>query len=103
MNASEHIETLVGLLTSAVIAGAWWFAAIRFRRQGLLYGLAVVATIGTLLSFAIALVVDFSTRIDTMHTLLHFQPVCDIADAVLYILFVCWLVRQRTVLEKNER
>jgi hypothetical protein len=46
MKVPQHIESIIGILTSAVIAGAWWFAAFRLQRLWFLYGLAVVATIG---------------------------------------------------------
>jgi hypothetical protein len=63
------------------------------QRLWILYGLAVVATIGTLLCIVIEWIVVSQQSLAFMVTLLHVQPIIGVADALLYILFVCWLVR----------
>jgi hypothetical protein len=81
------------LIPSAVIAGCWWFAAVRLRRHWFLYGLAAIATTGTVITAGIICVAQSGNSLVPVVTLSRIQPILGVAEAILYVFFVCWLVR----------
>lgn len=89
-----QVETLIRLLASAVIAGCWWFAAIRLQKYWVLYALAAVATIGPLLSSGMVFISQMMPRgSSSIAALSHIWVALTIFDAVLFVLFASWLVR----------
>jgi len=89
----HQIESFIRLLASAVIAGCWWFAAIRLQKYWLLYAIAALATIGPLLTAGIMFMAQISPRGSSIEAFSHFWTLLVIGDAVLFFLFAGWLIR----------
>lgn len=89
----NQTETFIRLLGSAVIAGCWWFAAIRSQKHWILYALAAVSTIGPLLTAGMVFAAQISPRGSSMEGISHLWTLLTIVDAVLLVIFAGWLVR----------
>ncbi len=91
---SPQLPFFIGLLASATICGAWWYAALQKRKVAIFYWLAA----GHTLSLGISLLqtIYMITKADSgrwmaiasMHTLVG------VAMAGLYVALVRWLVDQ---------
>src|SRR4051795_4035720 len=89
-----QVQMVVGLISACVIAGAWWYAALRLSYHWILFALAIVASVTAMLSLAFfALMLSPSTN-SLIGMVSHFHIVVNIAEAVLYVIFAGWLVRQ---------
>lgn len=86
-------ETFIMLLAHAVIAGCWWFAAIRLQKHWILYAIAATSTIGPLLTAGMVFMAQISPRGSSMEGISHGWTLLSIADAVLFVIFAGWLVR----------
>jgi hypothetical protein len=87
------MDALISVVASAVVAGGWWYAAIRLQRHWFLYSLAAVATVGTLISAGIIFLAGSGKSLIPLLELLHIQSIVAVVDALLFLVFVCWLVR----------
>jgi hypothetical protein len=92
----RDIEPFVGILTCAVISGAWWFAAIKSPHIWLFRALAGCTTAQTTLFAILFYQVELHQRLTYFHALSHAQAVLGILEAGFYILLVRWLVRTLT-------
>ena len=92
MNSSYYLQSAIGLIAGAIMCGAWWYAVIKFPRIWIFSVLAIVATIsillyaGMLLLFASGNASGLALQLSSMQVLLH------LAEAVLFILLVRWMV-----------
>lgn len=89
------IENFIRLLAGAVIAGCWWFVAIRLQKYWFLYAIAALATVGPLLSSGMAVLAQIMPRGSgaSMLGMTHVWTVVSISNAILFVLFATWLVR----------
>ena len=94
MDFVYQIQMVVSLLTSLIIAAAWWYAALRLSSHWVLFALAIVASVSALLALAFLLLVQTPATNSILPAISHLHILVNIADSVLYIIFAGWLVRQ---------
>ena len=94
MDFVYQIQMVVSLLASLIIAGAWWYAALRLSSHWVLFALAIVASISALLALAFLLLMQTPATNTILPAVSHMHILVNIADSVLYIIFAGWLVRQ---------
>jgi hypothetical protein len=87
------IDSVIALGMSAFIAGCWWFAAIRLRRYWFVYGLAIVNTLFLLISGDTIFIAQSSGSLVSLLALLHFRAILAVVEALLFVAFICWLLR----------
>jgi hypothetical protein len=88
-----QVETLIRLLASITIASCWWFAAIRLQKHWILYALAIITTVGPLLSGSMIAMTQMSGSSSGSFTFFSaIQTLLALTTAVLYIVFAGWLV-----------
>ena len=93
---NQNTWIILSFLLSAVITGAWWFAAMRLRRHWSLFAMAGCSTIGLLLSAVWTLSVvyhlpgGFSSA--SSEWMRGVQSALGVAQTVCFVLFVAWLV-----------
>ncbi len=92
MSSSYYLQTAIGLLAGVIMCGAWWYAAIKFPRTWLFSGLAIVATISILLYAGVLLLSASGNTSGLISGLFGIQVLLHVAEAVLIILLVRWLV-----------
>jgi hypothetical protein len=91
MSAPLNFQLVFGVLTSLVIAGAWWYVALRLPFHWILYALAVTATIGTFISFGIIVLVQSHQSLVLLSPLSYLQTLVGVLDAGLYVVFAAWI------------
>jgi hypothetical protein len=87
-----QLSGLISLLTTAVICGAWWFAALRKRSVSIFFWLAATHTLSlavTALQFATSFGGGSPNR---MMALTAPRMLVSLALAGLYVMLVRWLV-----------
>ena len=71
---------------------AWWYGAIKFPRVWIFSGLAILATISILLYAGVFLLIASNRSSGLVPQLSSIQVVLHLAQAVLLILLIRWLV-----------
>ena len=79
-------------MAGIVMCAAWWYAAIKFPRTLIFSGLAIVATISILLYAGMLLFIASGNTSGLVLQLSSIQVLLHLAEAVLFILLVRWLV-----------
>lgn len=74
------------------MCGAWWYAAIKFPRIWIFSGLAIVATVSLLVHVGVLLLIASGKTSGVISGLSSVQVVLHLAEAVLLILLIRWLV-----------
>ena len=92
MSSGYYLQTAIGLIAGIIMCGAWWYAAIKFPRVWIFSGLAIVATISILLYAGVLLLIASSNTSGMISGLSSVQVLLHLAEAVLFILLVRWLV-----------
>lgn len=92
MNTPYNLQIIFGIVATMVVAGSWWYAAFSLSDQWILYALAVVATIGWLLSGAIILLAQTHQSAASLALISQFRGVVGLFNAALYVVFASWLV-----------
>jgi hypothetical protein len=92
MSSSYYLQTAIGLIAGIIMCGAWWYAAIKFPRIWIFSGLAIVATISILLYAGVLLLIASGNTSGMISGLSSVQVFLHLAEAVLFILLVRWLV-----------
>src|SRR5689334_8636378 len=88
-----QVETLIRLFVGIIIAGCWWFAAIRLQKHWILYAIAIMTTIGPILSASMIALTQVSGNGASYSMFSVLSTLLAIANAVLYVIFAGWLVR----------
>jgi hypothetical protein len=88
-----QIETVIRLFVGIIIAGCWWFAAIRLQKHWILYAIAIIATIGPVLSASMIALTQVSATGASYSMFSVLQTLLAVTNAVLYVIFAGWLVR----------
>jgi hypothetical protein len=92
MSNAYQIQATIGIVTSGIIAGAWWYAALRLSSYWILYALAMVATLLTLLSATLFFLVQSRAQPALLPAISHVQILLRVLDAALYVVFAGWLL-----------
>jgi hypothetical protein len=74
-----------------VIAGAWWYIALRLPFYWITYALAMLATIGTFISLAIIVLMQTHQSFVLLSPLSYLRTGVGILNAILYIAFAAWI------------
>jgi hypothetical protein len=75
-----------------VIAGAWWYAAFRLSSHWILFALAIIATIGLILTAAIIFLAQSRQFQSYLTPLSDLRTILAVLEAGAYVIFVDWLV-----------
>ena len=92
MSSGYYLQTAIGLIAGIVMCAAWWYAAIKFPRVWIFSGLAIVATISILLYAGVLLLIASNQSSGMIPQLSSIQVILHLAEAVLLILLIRWLV-----------
>lgn len=83
----------IGLLTSATVCGAWWYAAIRKRGVPIFYWLAAAHTLTFGIHVYSVIIISTQTNYRSMASVGAMQTLMGVVLAGLYVALVRWLVR----------
>ena len=93
---NQNTWIVLSFLLSAVVTGAWWFAAVRLRRHWSLFAMAGCSTIGVLLSavwtFSAVYHQPSGLAFGSVEWMRGLQFALGTAQTVCFVLFVAWLV-----------
>lgn len=94
MSIAPMFHFVIGLLASATMCGAWWYAALQKRKVAIFYWLAAAHT----LSFAVqVLSITYYTshvQVSRLAAVGSMQMLMSFVLAGLYVALVRWLVDQ---------
>ncbi len=91
------LQFAFGILASLLVAGGWWYIALRLPYHWLLYGLALLATIGTLISIALAMVLEAHQSLALVGPLSKLRTAVGVFDSILFVAFAGWLTSRAPV------
>ncbi len=92
MSGGYYLQTAISLIAGIIMCAAWWYAVIKFPRTLIFSGLAIVATISILLYAGVLLLSASGNTSGLISGLFSVQVLLHLAEAVLIILLVRWLV-----------
>lgn len=92
MNSIYYFQTALGLIAGLIMCAAWWYAAVKFPRTWIFSGLAIVVTISILLYAGVLLLAVSNQSSGMIAQLSAIQVILHLAEAVLLILLIRWLV-----------
>ena len=90
----SQLPFLFGLLTSATICGAWWYAALQKRKVAIFYWLAAAHTLSFAVQVLQASYLLAGANYTRMAALAPMHLLMGIVTAGLYVALVRWLVDQ---------
>ncbi len=91
MHSPFALQFASGILAGLLIAGSWWYIALRLPYHWVLYALAMMATIGTAISIAIAVLVQAHQSLNLIAPLSQLRTGVGVLDAIFYIAFAGWI------------
>jgi hypothetical protein len=91
MSSPLNLQFVFGIFTSLLIAGAWWYIALRLPYYWLLYALAILSTIGAVISIVITVVLQSHGPYALMAPLSLLHTAVAVLDAILYVAFAAWI------------
>lgn len=92
MSNGYYLQTAIGLIAGITMCAAWWYGAIKFPRVWIFSGLAILATISILLYAGVLLLIASNRSSGLVPQLSSIQVILHLAEAVLLILLIRWLV-----------
>jgi hypothetical protein len=89
--APLNLQFLLGICSSIVVAGAWWYIALRLPFYWITYALALLATVGAFISLAIVVLIQTHQSLALVSPLSYLRTGIGVFDALLYIAFAAWI------------
>jgi hypothetical protein len=89
--APLNLQYLLGIFSSVIIAGAWWYIAVRLPFHWITYALAVLATAGAFVSLGILVLVQGHQSLILVSSLAFLRTGLGVLNALLYVAFAAWI------------
>jgi hypothetical protein len=86
-----NLQFVVGILSSILVAGAWWYIALRLPYHWITYGLAILATAGAFTSLGIVVLIESHQSLVLLPPLSYLRTAVGLLEAALYIAFAAWI------------
>ncbi|MEO8053470.1 MAG: hypothetical protein ABI833_23980, partial [Acidobacteriota bacterium] len=91
MRSPLIFQFAVGILTSMLVAGSWWYVAVRLPYHWVLYALAMLATIGAVISVGMVVTLQSHANQFLIPLLSQLRTGISLLEGILYVLFAVWI------------